>query len=445
MEKKKKIIIMLLIFIIIIITSIVFYMLKTLNEEKKITSEYNKILEDSFEANNQWNLINKIDDYIFIKECINKYINYSDNVKNDTDNIDNLESITEQLKSILPKNVINEMEINDSNIYNKVGIECTYFIINKIYSSLQTVNTIEFENETNIYAYYVNMKLVKEKSNSEESSLIVLLDKNNSTFCIMPESYLKYKKINLNNSKVELYKDENIANQTYNVFSLKDVSDEEKCKSYFTDFKNNLIYDLENVYEHLDENYSKAKFNNIDDFNNFINQNYSNIRKRKLEKYIVKILDNNQYEYICKDQEGDIYIFYENSDLSYTLLLDTYTIDIDEFINKYENVADEQKVGMNIEKIIDAINHKDYKYVYNKLYQVYKKNYFDDIQKFSIYIKAKFFEKNEVKYIKLNKQGEYYIYNIRIIDKSNNNNYNEITVLMKLKDGTDFEISFGTE
>lgn len=37
--------------------------------------------------------------------------------------------------------------------------------------------------------------------------------------------------------------------------------------------------------------------------------------------------------------------------MDYTVMLDTYTIDSDEFNNKYNNGSEQLKVGMNLEKI----------------------------------------------------------------------------------------------
>jgi hypothetical protein len=54
--------------------------------------------------------------------------------------------------------------------------------------------------------------------------------------------------------------------------------------------------------------------------------------------------------------------------MDYKLILDEYTIDLPEFTEKYKKAAPQEKVGMNIEKIISAINNKDYgKYRFNQV------------------------------------------------------------------------------
>lgn len=51
--------------------------------------------------------------------------------------------------------------------------------------------------------------------------------------------------------------------------------------------------------------------------------------------------------------------------MNFTVILDTYTIDLPEFTEKYTKASDEEKVLLNIQKGFTAINDKDYRYVYN--------------------------------------------------------------------------------
>ena len=54
----------------------------------------------------------------------------------------------------------------------------------------------------------------------------------------------------------------------------------------------------------------------------------------------------------------------ESNITNYEVVLDTYTIDLPEFLEKYNKNSDEIKCGMNIQKLFDAINDEDYSYVY---------------------------------------------------------------------------------
>ena len=56
----------------------------------------------------------------------------------------------------------------------------------------------------------------------------------------------------------------------------------------------------------------------------------------------------------------------------YSVILDTYTVDLKDFTDKYNSADVSTKVGMNVEKVIEAINDKDYRYVYNKLDETFR-------------------------------------------------------------------------
>ena len=101
---------------------------------------------------------------------------------------------------------------------------------------------------------------------------------------------------------------------------------------------------------------------------------------------------------------------------------------------------------MNIEKIISALNDKDYGYVYNKLDEKFKNNKFNNIDSFKEYMNNVVFDSNKAEYLNFSEEGNTYIYNIKI--KSANEEVNEsksVTIIMKLLEGTDFVMSFNVE
>lgn len=446
MKDVMKKIIIILIAILVIVLMLVFILLGlNKNKEEKENMEDYKQVEESFQINNKFEKINNIDDYIFIKECINKYINYSKGVLYLNDNDDEItkEDTLARLKSIIPSFVIDELNVTDNTLYDKVGIHDKAFRLNNIYISLQTMNTEAYEYNTDICAYLVEGVLIdKEKYTKEDFKIMVILDKINSTFLIIPENYLNVKNIKVEeNDSISIFNDEKIKDELYNVFDMKAISDEEKCESYFIDFKYNLMYDNEYLYEILESRYKETKFANLGELKEYINNNYQNVTKLKLEKYYIKEKDGIK-QYICQDKNGDLYIFYEEQPLQYSMIMDTYTIDIDEFLEKYNKSNEQTKVGLNIEKILEAINHKDYKYVYNKLDITYRNNNFKDIEQFKTFINTKFYNRSDIEYLSVSKQGDVYIYTIRIKDTQNENNSNETRIMMQLKEGTDFVVSF---
>ena len=172
-------------------------------------------------------------------------------------------------------------------------------------------------------------------------------------------------------------------------------------------------------------------------FQNYNNENKESITYAGINKYqVVENSDNK--EYICIDENGKYYIFVESGIGKYTVVLDTYTIDLPEFLTKYNSSNERIKVGMNIQKVFDAINDKDYEFVYNKLDSSFKQNNFKTLSEFKDYAEKNFVGK-QLKYGECQQQGSIYVFNITITDGTNQTGKN---VIMKLLDGTDFVMSF---
>lgn len=57
-------------------------------------------------------------------------------------------------------------------------------------------------------------------------------------------------------------------------------------------------------------------------------------------------------QYICVDQTGKYLIFKEKSIMDYEIILDTYTIDLPEFVEQYNSSSEDKKVQFNIQKFL---------------------------------------------------------------------------------------------
>ncbi len=62
--------------------------------------------------------------------------------------------------------------------------------------------------------------------------------------------------------------------------------------------------------------------------------------------------------------------------MNYSVLLDMYTVELQEFTDKYNSAKGEEKVQYNLQLWFSAINDGDYSYAYSKLDQTYKNNNF---------------------------------------------------------------------
>ncbi len=169
--------------------------------------------------------------------------------------------------------------------------------------------------------------------------------------------------------------------------------------------------------------------------------NLLNLIKSNLVSYMTTTTYEGKTEYICLDQYGNYYIFTENAIMDYTVILDTYTIDLPEFTEKYDNGTEQQKVALNIDKFMQSINAKDYKYAYGCLADSFKNNYFKTQEEFENYARENFYESNTVGYNEFNTQGDVYTYSVILTDK-NTGEQKTKTFIMRLGEGTNFEMSF---
>ena len=181
---------------------------------------------------------------------------------------------------------------------------------------------------------------------------------------------------------------------------------------------------------------------NREDYENYM-EYMTSIKNIKLERYS-KTSEDGYTKYICQDTYNNYYIFKVTELMQYSLILDTYTIEIPEFTEKYETSNAQEKVILNINKFMQGVNDKDYKYAYSLLADSFKETNFNTQKDFENYIKTNFFEKNDFKYEKFGDEANtYYTYQIKITDRNKNRN-EEITktFIILLEEGLDFKLSF---
>ena len=273
------------------------------------------------------------------------------------------------------------------------------------------------------------------------------LDSKNNTFCIYPYEYLLEKKYNQlkDGDILKIQAIDEIEKKEYNVFEDQSNRYKTIAVPYFEKLKIDLIYDSEYAYNQLDNNYKINKFNNsFEEFEKYINNNKNKILNMQIKKYARYYYDG-YIQYIVVDNNGDYYIFNETSTLNYKIILDAYTIDQPDFIERYDTATDEKKAGYDINKFIQAINNKDYKYAYNCLADSFKQNKFQTQSNFEEYIKKNFYENSILKSATASKQGSYYTCSIVLENKDSEGQTMQKTFTVNLKDDRKFELSFTVE
>ena len=353
--------------------------------------------------------------YYIAKDCVSRFYSYYMSAS-DTSIYEGADQSL--IKEAQLDNVKALMNMLDEEYINKEGITANNLLtkLGKINNSTIEI-TAEYvcEKSNNMFVYFVTGNLINTKSsNVSQFYVVVKVDATNRTFTIIPNEYARK---NYNNLKIggaiNINVPESIKENDNNTYIFKSVSDNE---------------------------YKSKKFDNLEQFKQYAKNNETKNTTLRIAKYQKNV--NDEYtQYICQDQNNNYYIFKETSIMNYTAILDTYTVDIPEFVSKYNEAKDENKVAYNIKKIFDAINDSDYKYVYNKLDATFKANYFKTQADFEGYVKKNFYKSNEIKYTSCQKNSNTYLYKIIIKDKSSSNQI-EKTIVMSLKEGTNFVMSF---
>lgn len=100
------------------------------------------------------------------------------------------------------------------------------------------------------------------------------------------------------------------------------------------------------------------------------------------------------------------------------------TIKTQEQINQEEletlkSMGEKGRMQFYFSKYISYIESKQYQKAYDLLYDEYKNNYFPEYQEFEKYVKDKYPELMGVEYLALQRQGQYYIFDVNITDMLN--------------------------
>lgn len=317
-------------------------------------------------------------------------------------------------------------ELFNSDIFKNTIINETYSI-NKVYKNAINSNVTVFL----VYGQF---------SNNIEYVFMISLDNTNNTFEVYLNDYIEennYKLSNINNINVKIEQINKNKNNVIKDYNEKEA-DEQIAERYFIITKSKMYNNPGEIYNLLDNAYKK-KFQNLGDFIEFAQK----AQLGKLKEY--KIVNKGQYsEIICRDELGNCIFFKERAVMDYTIVLDPYTLEIDTIISEYDTV-DREKVLLNIEKIAQMINMRDYEEFYKRLNENFRNNNFQNVETLKEYIKNNFYERSIIEFISAEQNDTYYATRVRIINEANKNQRRLGTIVMKLGEGTEFEISFSLD
>lgn len=447
-KKKIKIIIAILIIILIGVLGLISILNKNLKTDVIEYEVEKTTIKDTLEKektrSNYYTVKNIVEKYFSSLCNLNKktedvlILEYDEEVKHiEEEMAQEIESTKNRIYNFFDENYIRETGLTKYNLQEKLG---NY---NNLYVLIEDILVREIS--TNIKSYFV-FGTITEKNTlvSDKFNLMIAMDSKNFTFNIYTSDYIdKYNLYELSKEvdfNEKTFKISNIDKREYNKYQNKTVNSEEHAKELLKSYTQSIKYNNINYsYNRLDEEYKTNKFTNLSDYEKYIEKNKKNITKATLNYYKTNVQDG-FIQYICVDQSDRYYIFNETSIMDYNLILDTYTIDIQEFVDKYNNSNEKDKVLLNIQKLITATKDGDYRYVYSKLDNSFKLANFSTQEKFERYIKEKYSEKDTIEFTKYEKINNAHIYDIEIT--KNNGNKVKAQIVMQLNEGTDFVMSF---
>lgn len=439
--KRRKSAIIFLIIILIIACIIIIVISRKIQKNDRIQAES----DISTDFIKKMGFVKENDTYFSVEKMFNDYI----------ENVNKKEN--KATYNLLDKSYIQENKITLNNIFNIIPNSSKYGTTAKI---LQMYGQTNMEEEV----YYIECML-EEQHKDNRYYFEIYMDIINFDYSVKPIDKETFEKeINHTSESLqrkEIQKNEN--NQMINYF----LEEKDIAKRYLSDFIENALYYPEYAYSTLDSEYKKLRFKTFEDFEKYINNNreryllfnqtlktldefsreeeykvyLENTPQFKLKGY--QIRDNENYErYICVDNYNNYYIFYAKAPLNYTLMLDTYTIEPEDLTQKYETLSNQEKVMQNIQKITEALNGKDYSYIYSKLADSFKNNYFKTQEEFEEYAEDTFDIGNEAVFSKYTEKENLCTYTVKFVSK---NDSITKTIIMRLEENNDFVMSFNVD
>jgi hypothetical protein len=446
MKQIKRVIILLVIIVIIILTCILI-----LNQKSNTSGEI--IDNQAIEENNLNDFIislgrvNNYSTFASVEQMLNNYINniYYGNIK--------------VVYNLLNKDYIEKNKITEGNALKNMP---------EIIKYNQKVKILDIYNQENMEnaVYYIKAILSNEEQN-KDFYFILYEDKENLTYSVANIEKKVFEEKIIEDKELEYIEIENNEN---NQSIFINLSEEEIVEKYFEDYIDDVLYYPEYTYSILNQEYKEKCFSTLEEFKEYLEQkrnlyltynsenekvpsDFENVYeyleyieeldKLEISKYKIREV-NNQKIYLCVDNKDNYYTFYATAPMNYTVMLDNYTIPTEEFVEEYNKSSEAEKVVLNIKRFFMGIDDKNYGFSYNVLSESFKNSKYPTKKDFLNFAKQNFFEENKIEYISYEKENGLYIYKIKLTDATGTSTESkEFNIILKLKSGTDFEMSFG--
>lgn len=452
MKKSQKLLFLIAIIVIVIITILI--VLIQSNKKNKYNENIFDLGEDDgkgYVANKSFEKVDDYSIYFSAKNILNDYISFFEQINGDVEfEKGRIQLSDEELKKQRYEAGIRAVtqclddQYKNSETYNEEKIKS---YVGKYRNTSGNSKYILYINE--MYKADIEQNcilvLVYSKLNNNDFNCMIKMDFNSKRYTVFWDDYLEKNGYTKNRTEdINITGDlKDIENTDYNIFIPSYPSAQDISIRYFDDLKYKIKYNPNELYfDLLDEKYKEKRFPSTELFTEFItdiNNRLDNmdIEQYKYEKNQISVVDN--YE--------NIYTFKISSVMEYKVLLDNYTIKNDELTELYNKSNEQGKVNSNIKEFFYMVNMKDYNGIYNKLDDTFKNNNFGTLNDLRSYIKQNLYDYCVIKEtVNAEKDNNNYIYTVSFSDGKNKYaETKEITIVMQLKEETDYVISFSME
>lgn len=418
--------------ILIVIIIIILGVLISINNKKDVKNTTNI-------DNTQTQILQSLDikEAINIESIINNMIISSFGIYDDGEDEYNSEEIVNSNEFLSSFNIDNgEFSINNINV---IDINSRYRVCfasgDIIYSKYDEYENEEIAKQTAIFT-------VIENKETEEYSVEIYGKNYQNIF-------------NYNNNITEItYESEKLqefepATELNSLLEdQEELTDKEVVMWLYEKYKKYSLHFAEDTYNMLDEAYKQKRFyNSFEEFREYLEEYNSAIEIAELSKYSKNEMDGYTLYTLVDTINNSYFVKIPNDSIECKYLLDNYTIPYEGFIEKYNNMSDEEKVSANIQTFINMIKTNDYKHAYGVLNDTFKSNNFNSLNDFKKFIKDNLFANITVSDLEINKADNYYEGKITLVNTGDTDivETKTLTIIMQLKEGTDFVMSFSLE
>lgn len=414
---------------IVVLVIITIILLIVVNLLKK-TEVQNDTEQEDLNIDAQINKVQSASEYYTTEACINKYLIY--------------------------------LKANNQSAIQAISGTETIFDINDISEdiNMRINHMYSVDNESGTY-FFINLKL-----GNTDYYVLLINDFINRTFSISNLSKEEYTDIVEWQNAFEYTNYLEVPQNEYNSIKYVNIDNATLAEKYFKDYIQKALHYPEEAYNSVDETYRNKKFQTLDKFIAYINNNRETLES--MDIYSVKKLSDFQTEeeygeymsnleikglksysieekegyrkIVCIDDYDNYYCFYSTAVMDYSLVLDTYTVDTPELIEEYNLASSEQKVILNINRYLTALENDDYEYAYSKLGEGFKQNYFPTIQEYENYVKQNKIEMSKIGQAEIQEESGVFICNVNILDENQNTVTKKFVV--QLEENLEFKLSF---